>query len=174
MIKGICKNKCLKDVYEAKEVDDLLTNVEMKINETIANNEFQNKMTHQEINYEIGRLDNEIQNVNKLIDYNVNGKLATIKCVFTHNDAAQLVQMNYPTGFNKENCVVISVMCKVNDTERDAWRTGNTDDQHMLTYNAGMYNSIVSLERDCIHAYVKPLSNIVTTGGQLKIVLMKV
>ena len=174
MIKGICRNKCLKDVYEAKEVDALLTGVEAKTTDMVNSKYDDVVKVLRDHDYDIDRLDYEIKSMNELISYNNTNKFVTLTCSFTHSDAAQRVQVNYPTGFNKDNCVVVSVMCKVNDTERDAWRTGNTDDQHMLTYNAGMYSHIVSLERDYINAYVKPFTDVVTTGGQLKITLMLV
>ena len=188
MIKGICKNKCLKDVYEANEVNELLNDLEENTRqETIARCDALNNKINAEFNAIAAKLvehDNEFdkqETANSMrfalvneklgrLEEQLDDRLCIIHCAFTKGTGIQRMLTHYPEGWNKSNCVVISVMGALE--EIGAWRTGNTQDSEMLE-NTPMYNYIVSLENEYIHCYIKPLSGAVDENVDVKIVLMK-
>lgn len=88
--------------------------------------------------------------------------------------------IEYPSGFNKDNCVVLSVMLKKTSLSTACWTYNTTHD--IISQSNGAYSSRVILYDDYIKIFAKTLvlnTDAVTVGEitddtDFKIVLMKI
>lgn len=84
-IYGICENKCLKEVYPKEETYNK-TEVDTKLNSKA--------------------------NSSDLVNYKLKGDFAVINCVLTLSNGTADTIINYPSGFNSDNCIVIAFLAR--------------------------------------------------------------
>lgn len=173
MLKGICKNKCYKDVYEAKEVDDLLKTINTSLN-TINNSLSIINMNVNDLNENMGSKAS-YKDVRSIVvnEAVVPSDFAVIEFgMDTTTSATETTSFSYPSGFTADNCVVISYMVKGDNATGYGY---SNIDSTSLAKIAGFNNYKITLNANAIEVKVtESVSGSGIGGGLVKLVLMKV
>ena len=148
-----CENLCKEEGMTKTQIEEL---IDTRVSNATSN-----------INNSIG------QTVNTNATQIINGRFAVLTGEITISSGASsygVVNVNYPSGFNKDNCVPVSIgvsWYKVGDSS-DSTLDYNTCD-HKATYNVRLTSSKVGLS-------VQQLNGTIYQAGtyKYKIVLMKV
>ncbi len=112
IVKGICNiTRCKYDVYTKEKTDEIVNGINATAG-TKANSS--DVYTKTEIDNKVTTLNNSIGTKANSSNVYAKGDYATITATVNTNSSSGVgsTKVSFPTGFNKDNCIILGVMYK--------------------------------------------------------------